>query len=89
MSSFIGKLKLGLNGLYVSTGGFTKSVVEEANGARYRLRMLDLDDLVDLITQHYDNFDSDARFLFHCQRSIGLCRRILTANGDILPAPET
>ncbi len=63
MSSFIGKVRAGMNGLYVSSGGFTKPAMEESNGAQYRVRLLDLDDLVELVTQYYDSFDSEARSL--------------------------
>jgi restriction system protein len=68
MSSFAGKIKEGMNGLYVSTGRFTKPALEEANGAQYQLQVLDFDSLVDLITQHYDSFDSDARSLIPLSR---------------------
>lgn len=61
--SFLGGLRQGDRGLYVSSGGFTKDAKYEAERANIPLTLLDLDDLADLITAHYDNFDLDGRAL--------------------------
>jgi restriction system protein len=44
-------------GLYVSTGGFTKEARYEAERARIPVTLLDLDDLVNLVLEHYESLD--------------------------------
>jgi restriction system protein len=61
--SFLGGLRTSDRGLYVSTGGFTKDAKYEAERANVPLTLVDLDMLVHLIVQHYDNFDTDTRSL--------------------------
>jgi len=61
--SFIAGLRLGHKGLYVSTGGFTKEAKYEADRANIPLTLIDLDGLVDLIIQYYDNFSAETRHL--------------------------
>ncbi len=63
LRSFIGALRSGHKGLYVSTGGFTKDAKYEAERANNPVTLIDLDDLVNLIVQYYDNFDAEARSL--------------------------
>jgi len=63
LSSFIGGLRAGNKGLYVSTGGFTKEAKFEAERAPYPITLVDLDTLANLITRYYDNFDMDTRAL--------------------------
>lgn len=63
MTSFTGILRPGSKGLYVSTGGFSKEAKLEANRAEHPVALVDLDGLVDLITQNYDKFDSEAKAL--------------------------
>jgi len=60
---FIGALREGDSGLYVSTGGFTRESRYEADRSTFPLTLVDLDDLADLIVSHYDNFDLDGRAL--------------------------
>ena len=48
-------------GIYVSTGGFTKDAKYEAERAPNPITLIDIDYLVDLITENYDNFDIDGR----------------------------
>jgi restriction system protein len=63
LRSFIGTLRSGHKGLYISTGGFSKDAKYEADRATNPVTLIDLDDLVNLIVQYYDNFDSEARSL--------------------------
>lgn len=59
--SFIGGLRASDRGLYVSTGGFTKDARYEADRAPVPVKLLDLDELVRLYVECYDNTDEDAR----------------------------
>ncbi len=61
--SFTGGLRQGHKGIYVSTGGFTKEAKYEAERSKEPVTLIVLDDLVDLITQYYDNFDSEVKSL--------------------------
>jgi len=61
--SFLGGLREGDRGLYISTGGFTKDAKYEADRSNIPVTLLDLDDLVSLIVTHYENFDLDGRVL--------------------------
>jgi restriction system protein len=61
--SFVGGLRSGDKGLYISTGGFTREAKYEAERSNIPLTLIDPDKLVNLITQYYDTFDSDARSL--------------------------
>lgn len=61
--SFLGGRHDGDRGLYVSTGGFTKDARYEAERARIPLTLMDLDDLVRSIVNHYGNMDTDAQRL--------------------------
>jgi restriction system protein len=59
MRSFIGTLRSGDSGLYVSTGGFTSNARSEAEHAHESVRLLDRDDFIDLMLQHYDALESE------------------------------
>jgi restriction system protein len=61
--SFLGGLRANVKGVYVSTGGFSKEAKYEADRANNPTTLVDLDMLVGLIIQHYDNFDSETRAL--------------------------
>lgn len=61
--SFIGGLRPGEKGLYVSTGGFTKEAQYEAERSNVPITLIDSDMLVTLVIQNYDQFDADARAL--------------------------
>jgi restriction system protein len=61
--SFIGGIRTGDKGVYVSTGGFTKDSKYEADRANVPVTLIDSDYLVELIIQNYDNFDSDGKAL--------------------------
>lgn len=60
---FIGALREGDSGLFVSTGGFSREARYEAERSTFPLTLIDLDDLADLIVGHYDNFDLEGRAL--------------------------
>lgn len=49
--------------MYVSTGGFSKDAKYEAERSTIPITLIDLDMLVELIIQYYDNFDAEARAL--------------------------
>lgn len=59
--SFIGALREGDSGLFISTGGFTREARYEAERSTFSLTLVDLDDLADLIVSHYQNFDLEGR----------------------------
>lgn len=61
--SFIGSLRSGDKGLYVSTGGFSKEAHYEAERSNVPVTLVSLDDLVRLLVQHYESLDSEARAL--------------------------
>lgn len=57
--AFIASLGSSDRGLYVSTGGFSKEAHYEADRSRVPVTLLDLDDLVELLLEHYDNVDKE------------------------------
>ncbi len=59
--SFIGGLRAGDRGLYVSTGGFTKDARLEADRATVPVRLLDLDAFVCHYVEVYDAADDETR----------------------------
>ena len=66
--NFIGGLRPNDKGLYVSTGGFSKDAKYEAERSNNPLTLIDLDLLVHLIVQHYDQFDPGTRSLIPLKR---------------------
>lgn len=66
--SFLGGRHDNDKGLYVSTGGFSKDARYEAERARIPVTLLDLDDLVKLLVEHYERLDSDAKRLVPLRR---------------------
>lgn len=62
LRSFIAGLS-GAKGVYVSTGGFTKEAKYEAERASNPVTLVNIEGIVSLVTQYYDNFDSDTRSL--------------------------
>lgn len=66
--AFIGGLRAGDRGLYVSTAGFTKEARYEADRANVPVRLLDLDGLVKLYVDSYDNADAETRSLLPLTR---------------------
>ena len=61
--SFVGGLRQNDNGLYVSTGGFTREARYEADRTNQNLTLMDADDLGKAIVDHYDRMDSETRAL--------------------------
>ena len=61
--SFLGGRHSDDKGLYVSTGGFTKDALYEAERASIPIVLLDLDGLVKEIIRHYASFDVEAKSL--------------------------
>jgi restriction system protein len=61
--SFIGGLREGDRGLYISTGGFTREARYEAERASTPIALVDLEELALLLVEHYEGFDSDGRAL--------------------------
>lgn len=61
--SFLGGRHKDDKGLYVSTGGFTKEARYEADRASIPLTLMDMDQLVDAITDNYEQMDSQVRTL--------------------------
>lgn len=61
--SFITGVGHGSKGLYVSTGGFSKEAKYEADRSTTPMTLIDIDLLVNLLVQYYDNLDSDTRSL--------------------------
>ena len=59
--SFLGGRHKDDKGLYVSTGGFTKDAKYEAERASIPVTLMDMDQLVDAIVEHYENMDSEIR----------------------------
>lgn len=58
--SFLGGRHKDDKGLYVSSGGFTKEARYEADRANIPLTLMDLDDLVKAILDHYETLDADS-----------------------------
>jgi restriction system protein len=61
--SFLGGRHKDDKGLYVSTGGFSKEARYEAERASIPLTLMDLDDLVRAILEHYETVDGDTKRL--------------------------
>ena len=61
--SFITGVGHGSKGLYVSTGGFSKEAKYEADRSTTPITLIDIDMLVGLLVQYYDNLDTDTRAL--------------------------
>lgn len=66
--SFIGGLRAGDRGLYVSTGGFTKEARYGADRANVPVRLLDLDAFVRHYVDVYDKADDDTRSILPLTR---------------------
>ena len=61
--SFLGALRDGDSGLFVSTGGFSREARYEAERATVPVTLIDIDDLANLIVTHYEQFDIEGRTL--------------------------
>ena len=61
--SFLGGRHKDDKGLYVSTGGFTKDARYEAERANIPVTLMDIDQLVEAVVDHYENMDTETRVL--------------------------
>lgn len=61
--SFLGGLRPGDRGLYVSIGGFTKEARYEAERSTVPVTLVTLDDLALLVVTHYEEFDVEGRVI--------------------------
>lgn len=61
--SFLGGRHETDKGLYVSTGGFTKDARYEAERGRIPVTLMDLDDLVKVLLEHYEKMDVEMQRL--------------------------
>lgn len=61
--SFIGALRPGDRGVYISTGGFSREARYEADRANVPMTLVDIDELAALVVDNYEDFDSDAKAL--------------------------
>ena len=61
--TFLGGRHKDDKGLYVSTGGFTKDARYEAERASIPTTLMDLDQLVEAVIEHYEKLDSESRVL--------------------------
>ena len=68
MRAFLGGLRQGDRGLYVSAGGFTKEAEYEAERAAVPVTLIDLDMLAGLLTQYYDSIDMVGRSIIPLTR---------------------
>lgn len=60
---FLGGLREGDRGLYVSTGGFTREAKYEGDRSNIPVALVDLDDLASFVVDNYERFDADGRAL--------------------------
>ncbi|NMM93120.1 restriction endonuclease [Bifidobacterium oedipodis] len=68
LRSFIGRLHDADKGLYISTGGFTKEAVYEAERARVPVTLLDLDRFVRVLVDNYETTDPATQALLPLTR---------------------
>ena len=61
--SFLGAMRDGDNGLFISTGGFSREARYEAERATLPVTLIDIDDLADLIVSNYSTFDAEGQAL--------------------------
>lgn len=66
--SFLGGRHKDDRGLYVSTGGFSKDAKYEADRASIPLTLMDIDDLVEIVVEYYEELDLATRSLLPLTR---------------------
>jgi len=66
--SFLGGRHPQDKGLYVSTGGFSKDAIYEAELASIPLSLMTIDDLVEAVIQNYDRLDIETQQLLPLKR---------------------
>lgn len=68
LRSFLGGRHPGDRGLYVSTGGFSKDALYEAERAQVPMTLWTLDDLVRALVEHYDQTDAETKRMVPLKR---------------------
>ena len=68
MRSFLGTLRPGDSGLFVSTGGFTDDATLEAEGFRQPVTLLDRDSFIRLMLEHYEALETEYKAKVSLQR---------------------
>lgn len=63
LRSFIGALRPGDRGIFLSTGGFTREARYEAERANIPVTLVDIDNLAELIVDYYEDFDLEGKAL--------------------------
>lgn len=63
LRSFIGALRAGDKGIFVSTGGFTREARYEAERSNIPLTLVDIDTLAELVVEYYEDFDLEGKAL--------------------------
>ncbi len=66
--SFLGALRSSDCGLYVSTGGFTKEAMYEAERSSVPVTLVDVDELATLVVDNYEGFNAEGRTLLPLTR---------------------
>ncbi|UPV75315.1 restriction endonuclease [Halorussus limi] len=68
MREFNGTLGSGEKGLYISTGGFTSDAEQAAENTSQRVTLLDRDDFIDLLLQHYEDLEPEYQSMVPLKR---------------------
>lgn len=68
LRSFIGGRHPGDRGLYVSTGGFSRDALYEADRAQVPMTLWTLDDLARALVEHYDQTDAETKRMVPLKR---------------------
>jgi restriction system protein len=63
MREFTGTLHRGDKGLYVATGGYTASARRAARESAQRVKLVDRDEFIDLLIDHYDDIEPEYQAL--------------------------
>lgn len=66
--SFIGALRAGDRGIFLSTGGFSREAKYEADRSNIPVTLMDIDLLADLIVANYEQFDLEGKALIQLVR---------------------
>ena len=61
ISRFLGTLDPDEKGLYVSTGGYTNPAIRDAHASSRRITLLDRDEFIQLLLDHYDQLEQEYR----------------------------
>lgn len=61
--SFIGALRPGDRGIFVSTGGFSREARYESDRANIPLTLADIDTLAEMVVDYYEDFDLEGKAL--------------------------